>query len=309
MDFEDIAWALERKIKKVFIHRSSNKRPSSYPFISGDTFRSIANHIYERPSRMLVPEHVHEKDIVFVESHLLEDFFKEIHPKISHPYILITHNGDLNITEEHTQYVNDKIIHWFAQNVLIDHPKITPIPIGLENAHHANAGMLRLYQEFSSDLAAIKEGKIDDIRETRKSRILYTFNAATNPKERSEALKALKESDTADKLNRGIFISQPAYIRVLRSYTFVASPPGGGEDCHRTWEALYIGTIPIVKDSVMARKFYELGVPLYIVKDWSEVCNLSKYELIAKYDILWKHSNTDTLYFDFWKNLILSHKQ
>jgi hypothetical protein len=33
------------------------------------------------------------------------------------------------------------------------------------------------------------------------------------------------------------------------NYAFVASPYGGGPDCHRTWEALILGCIPIVKSS------------------------------------------------------------
>ncbi len=308
MDFEDLAWAIERKLKRYYIKGSINKRPTSDPFMSGDTFRSIADHVYEKPTKHIEPERVQEKEVVFVESHLLVKFFKEVHPRITHPYVLITHNGDLNITEEHAQYVDGKIIHWFAQNLLVEHPKISPLPIGLENAHYANAGMIRLYQEHSTDICELSEDRIDQVRETRKSRILYTFNATTNPKERNEALKALKICDVADKLNRGVFISQPAYLRVLRSYTFVASPPGNGEDCHRTWEALYIGTVPIVKDSVMSRKFVEMGVPLFIIKDWSELQNLSKYELIAKYDVLWQHARIETLYFEFWKNLILSYR-
>ena len=32
-------------------------------------------------------------------------------------------------------------------------------------------------------------------------------------------------------------------------YAFVISPHGGGYDCHRTWEALVLGCIPIVKTS------------------------------------------------------------
>lgn len=308
MDFEDLTWALERKLKRFLIQGSANKHPTSEPFISGDTFRSLADHIYERPSLKIDFKEVKEKDVIFVEASQLLKFFKEIHPSIPHPYILITHNGDTNITEDFFKYIDEKIIHWFAQNLIADHPKVTPIPIGLENAHYANAGMIRLYQEHSTDIAELKENRIDQVRETRKSRILYAFNSTTNPKERNDALRALKVCDAADKLNRGVFISQPAYVRVLRSYTFVASPPGNGEDCHRTWEALYIGTVPIVKDSVMTRKFFEMGVPLFIIKDWSEVQNLSKYELIAKYDVIWQHARIEVLYFEYWKELILSYK-
>lgn len=308
IDFEDMLWVLECKLRKMFIEGSTNTRPSSEPYVSGDTFRGIADHVYEKPTCTIAVAEIKEKDIVFVESTLLDTFFNTIHPQIKNPYILISHNSDENITEKYVEYIDEKIIHWFAQNLMITHPKITPIPIGLENLHHANAGVTRFYQENSLDISTIKEGRIDDVREARKSRVLYTFNVATNPNERSEALKVLKECDFADKLNRGVFVSQPAYVRVLRSYLFVASPPGGGEDCHRTWEALYSATVPIVKLSPMTKQFIELGVPLFAVAEWSELEHMSKYELIAKYDLIWQHGNVDTLYFDFWKDLILGYK-
>ena len=50
---------------------------------------------------------------------------------------------------------------------------------------------------------------------------------------------------------------------------FVISPHGGGYDCHRTWEALALGCIPIVKSSPIDPVFD--GLPVFIVKSWSEV--------------------------------------
>ena len=52
-------------------------------------------------------------------------------------------------------------------------------------------------------------------------------------------------------------------------YEFVVSPHGGGLDCHRLWEALALGCIPLVKSSPID-PLYE-GLPVLIVKDWSDV--------------------------------------
>merc|ERR1711988_48097 len=52
-------------------------------------------------------------------------------------------------------------------------------------------------------------------------------------------------------------------------YAFVASPQGNGLDCHRTWEALILESIPIVRTSSLDPLFAEF--PVAIVKDWSEV--------------------------------------
>ena len=50
---------------------------------------------------------------------------------------------------------------------------------------------------------------------------------------------------------------------------FVVSPRGHGYDCHRTWEALALGCIPIVKHSPIDHVFDHL--PVLIVREWSDV--------------------------------------
>ena len=54
-----------------------------------------------------------------------------------------------------------------------------------------------------------------------------------------------------------------------RKYAFVISPHGNGYDCHRTWEALILGCIPVVKTSPLDVLFKDL--PVLILKDWKEL--------------------------------------
>ena len=60
------------------------------------------------------------------------------------------------------------------------------------------------------------------------------------------------------------------YLADMGSHKFVASPEGNGADCHRTWEALMLGCIPIVKRTYMGRDLYG-GLPVLYVTDWSEI--------------------------------------
>jgi hypothetical protein len=53
------------------------------------------------------------------------------------------------------------------------------------------------------------------------------------------------------------------------NYAFEISPRGNGLDCHRSWEALLLRTIPIVRTSSLD-PVYE-GLPVAIVSDWDEV--------------------------------------
>ncbi len=52
-------------------------------------------------------------------------------------------------------------------------------------------------------------------------------------------------------------------------FSFVISPHGNGLDCHRTWEALALGCIPIVRSSPLDILYEDL--PVAIVNDWSDV--------------------------------------
>jgi len=85
---------------------------------------------------------------------------------------------------------------------------------------------------------------------------------------------------------------------------FVASPPGNGLDCHRTWEALYVKTIPIVLRSVAMEYFAQHGLPIYIIDNWSDLNTLSESDLRDIYMTKVKLFQSPALWFDFWKNKI-----
>lgn len=61
---------------------------------------------------------------------------------------------------------------------------------------------------------------------------------------------------------------QTHYRRMSRS-RFVVSPHGVGLDSYRTYEALYLGSYPIVKKSSLDEMYK--GLPVLIVDSWSEI--------------------------------------
>ena len=83
-------------------------------------------------------------------------------------------------------------------------------------------------------------------------------------------------------------------------YAFVVSPYGYGFDCHRTWEALVLGCIPIVKSNAMDSLFDDL--PVLIIKEWSDITQ----ELLDSTIRIFKEKtfNYDKLKMKYWQNLI-----
>ena len=287
MRLENVPFRLESELIKGW-YSFSKGRPSSRPFVSGDSLRSMADHIVEPGSRM-DPKYVELGDIVFVQASELGRFAESILPHISEPFVLITHNGDLNIDQRFSGLADDrKVLHWFAQNLVFRHPKLTAVPIGLENRSLHSHGVIRDFRRLAR-------------RHSPKSnRILYGFTAENNPAERVPATEALKASSIADFTSR---LNSRKYRQLLNRYGFVASPPGNGTDCHRTWEALYLGVVPILKRSLFYSFFPDL--PALFVDDWNEVTHWDD-EFLAKSRAFLcpRIESTPYLRFDYWMGLI-----
>ena len=68
-------------------------------------------------------------------------------------------------------------------------------------------------------------------------------------------------------------LSGEDYFNDLPCYKFIISPEGNGIDCHRHYEALMAGCIPIVEDNPLVREKYR-GCPILFTKDYSEINEL-----------------------------------
>lgn len=288
----NIFFRLESQLERSW-YRATGLRPTSSPFVSGDSFRSIADHCVE-PGSHLDPSDVVHGDVVFVQSTELKSFAARLFPLISVPFVLVTHNGDLTIDDSFRDFASErKIIRWFAQNAVMRHPKVTAIPIGLENRNLHYNGVVHDFR------------KLARYRGSRNMRILYAFSVKTNQAERGAALAALRNSRLAQGLER---VNSRTYRKRLLRYAFVASPPGNGVDCHRTWEALYLGVIPIVRRSPFYDAFPNL--PVFAIDDWNEIAAWDEPFLTRLHNRLSSQLETvPYLRFEYWESRIASAKE
>jgi hypothetical protein len=60
------------------------------------------------------------------------------------------------------------------------------------------------------------------------------------------------------------------YFDNLPNYKFVISPEGNGIDCHRHYESLLAGCIPIIEYNSLIEEKYK-GCPILYTKDYSEI--------------------------------------
>lgn len=288
--FSTVPYKAAKKLRQWITAHSGDPRPSSFPYLSGDTFRKLANHLFDGTAR-LHPENVKDGDIVFVQTDMLEEFFQSMHPRIQHRYVLVSHNSDPNVDSRFFRFVDQKIIHWYAQSLIELAPGITPIPLGLENLYYHNHGVISRFEDWRQNLPAEK-----------KTRILVSFGIDTNPVERQPAFDTLKDHPLVETLYPSV--TAPRYIQKLSGYKFVASPPGNSHDCHRTWEALYLKVVPVVKRSPMTDYFKDLGLPLFVVNEWHELNDLRESDFDTIYQSLESGFNSPYIWMPAWQNLI-----
>lgn len=288
---------------KTFIRRRLNRllktqRVSSYPFITSDGLRCLAQHIYDE-SMDFNPKNVSKGDIIFVRTNFLKYFFDKVNPKIINPYILISHNEDMGLDESFKDNADDKkIIHWFAKNLLFEHPKITPIPIGIYG---------RRDDPKNIEIESIKKYRDE---KNKLTRFFYSFWVRTNYKKRVPILEECKKialTDTLTEVEKEN-ISKEDYLRKISKYKFIISPPGNGLDCHRTWEALYLKSVPVVEESVPTNYWEKIGIPLMTISNWSKLKDISEKELEKEYADLYAKMDSPALYMDYWINQIQKYK-
>jgi hypothetical protein len=244
-------------------------------------------------SKKFNPKNVKINDIVFISSTLVDIFFKEIHPLIDNEYILISHNSDRNITQEEIKYMDNKILHWFAQNMEGKNNKISVMPIGLENLRYQLNGVLSDFQTTEN----IEKSKIT----------LLSFNVVTNNKERKKVLEALKNNRF---IENNSFGNHREYFEELKKYKFNLCPEGNGLDTHRIWESLLALAIPVMIRNTFTENLASLNFPIMLLDEWEDFNSFSIEDLNKYYKKeTASKSFFDIVSYEYWLNKIKSKKK
>ena len=253
-------------------------RVSSFPFVSGDTFRLFAGYettteAIEKRSR-LSPTVLYSDVSVVSKPSFVEDFqrYKESDSSINPSYLLV-HGGDkppdLDTLQQIAQQADLAV---YCVNVAEETDSVRALPIGLENAALNTNGRMRLY---------INDMQIAGI-EARSKNVLSSFHIETNPSLRGPLADQMAKSRHG---YDGVRWKLGEYRQQLRETLFVISPPGNGLDCHRTWEAMVLGAIPVVLKSAIGRSISD-EMPMMVVSSYEDFLGMSDSELETWYEKL-----------------------
>jgi hypothetical protein len=277
-----IPFALKVKnvIRPFIVEEPDHIKRSSSPFISGDSFKCLSNWIYEFDrANQNTPRLPGLEEIIFVQKDMVDFFLSNIQRHLN--AVVIIHNGDSQETPHQLELLAKNCKFVFSTNLENNLEKINAIPIGIENSHYRKNGDLTYFQRISDKIFQ------------KKDVCLTSFNVHTNP------LKRLPIKDICLKNNSEFLypVNLNKYRQKLGESYFVISPPGNGIDCHRTWEALYHKTIPVMERGSWL--FDELDLPVLVVDSFQDFFNISLEKKLHLYQDLIKKS-VHSAYLNYW---------
>lgn len=194
--------------------------------------------------------------------------------RLRHPIVVVSMDGDNAVPGELLPETAEAILEhplvrgWYTQNWDgVVHPKLHPIPIGLDL--HSRRSAWNLCGWWGS-LLLRAIGGLAVRPEKRPGELLLDAHFQVTQFDRGQRhqLRRLMEECSDCHILEGR-LTRPEIWREYSRHRFVLSPAGQGLDCHRTWEAMLLGAIPIVRKSSLD-SLYE-SLPVAMVEDWDEV--------------------------------------
>ena len=307
---------LAAKLRKSLYSPLVKERPASLPFLSGDLFRSISHFRIDTASSIQAIYGLLSNSssnsrysrtpstlIIYISASLIGS--RGIYPSLlkvvryikdsSHsPVYVIIHNGDIN-PHLHYSFLSDlsaQVDRLYSVNATARVSFIRPLPIGLENLYYMNHGITSsnsIHGSFHRHIFSLLD------QHERRSCVYASFSLRTNLLIRQPLQELI--------LSRGIKfyknqLSRSAHSKMLLNSMFCISPPGNGSDCHRTWEAIYHGCIPVVLKSEIHPEFSE-NLPILAVNTYDDFFDRDLNELSLLYAEI-SSRDSDLAYAEWW---------
>ena len=237
-----------------------NKKPvSSRPEIDSDL---LAN---QRPGQT-----------IYVCTDALINFSDNFLLHVREPFALVSGDSDVAINQMLLDNLSiqkilnsNLLIHWYAQNLATSHPKILALPIGLD--YHTMWEHPGLWGITAVSPLAQENALLNNLASSPEfgQRYLAAYCNWHFAIGRGDRQACLDQIDKSACFFEGHAVPRNSTWLRQAECMFVISPEGAGMDCHRTWEAIFLGCIPILKRNPLTPLFDKL--PVMLVDDWGQV--------------------------------------
>ena len=221
--------------------------------ITGNRFKAIAEKLSPRVLYLKSDTLIHNRKIIWRGK---EHMF-------SPADIWITGHSDYTMTPIIYNRYKHLFKYWFAVNNETEKENVISIPLGKvdncdDHCSFAITGNLEIMEKVAGEPKHISNLAFMNIS-------IYTY-----PTERQYIFDLFKDKSWVTvNTPECTFEGVEKYLRNMRNHKFAICPRGNGVDTHRLWEALYVGSIPIVRRDTAMHTFADL--PICWVDNWTDV--------------------------------------
>ena len=278
-------------------------------FINYNWMPTIADHCLDAPEEFYInagvsrlhdkcefnPEDVKEDDIIFVKTdYIYNGYFINLLNAIKNKFTLVSGISSYNVGLGHPSYIDilnsNKVKHWFCTNPPdVDSKKITGLPIGFEEKE----------REGGNQEVARKHWKDKPRWQDKIDKIYLSYHTLGNNPNRDRNIKHLSSLPCV--ITEKSKLSFDKYLEKMRQYKYVICLEGAGFDTHRNYEALLVGSIPIMINSTIKKIYDDWNLPSIFIDNWTQIN--SNYLSIKHESLASLNSNVES----FLK--IKSHKE
>jgi hypothetical protein len=214
------------------------------------------------------PEYAHnltDNDTIFVSYAKIEEFTHDFLPYVNTTFVLITvpfhimYPKGLEIVAQNITS-HGYLLHWFATNIgnytggHQFHPKVSPFPLGLK----PKMG----YRDF--------QNPIPFYREIFLNTTSITNNQTQNSKENVIFAGYISRTNSnRNAIPSGRKLPYVQYLKEIAKSSYVISPDGDHPDCHRHYEALGLGAVPITQLDPYLYSHLKEGPVIYNNTNWN----------------------------------------
>ena len=293
---------VKRRAEQELISELTRGRYPSFPFISPDTFRALCDVVIEN-NQVTRRSPMATRSVIFFDLAEIEGtethfddapsltLLKTELQAVADPPVVIMSHGDLVPSPSLMTEIADRCARLFSINVVDETEKIRAIPLGLENFSRNRNGRLKDYL-----------GALDSPAETARTRDVFTaFEPENNPSVRGPLVELLSASRFGWNRRR---MSPEQYRQALSESMFVLSPPGRGLDCHRTWEAIYLGAVPVVPEGTLPPGLLH-DLPIHSVSSYEHLINLSHSDMSELFHEV-RSVSARKAYMPFWVDAVMA---
>eukprot|EP01034_Spumella_vulgaris_P032117 gene32117-39667_t len=166
---------------------------------------------------------------------------------------------------------DERVIHWFAENHDMTHPKISTLPTGIVPASIDDIIKFLARQNNSKSHMEISKRPLQFVLSDR-IRDGTQWEARSTASKQCDNMIARNISTCVRPPNHHKYeadtgMPHTEFLSFITKYAFVACVHGGGID--PSPKALLVGTIPIIQHSTLDDAYERL--PVMFVSEWSEI--------------------------------------